>query len=303
MSRTLSLGILLSISISTIPFLIASCVSSHPTGDASPASPASTSEIAEGHVGPQSYLGFDRNLYPGDDAMQILRKTYAFTSYWLGPPPGEKINTWSGKRELLRTQSFGFLVLFRGRESRELKNAAAAAQKSAQDAFDAIASAQKESFPKGTVIFLDIEEGGRLPANYHAYLRAWSDAVIKAGYRPGVYCSGVPNSEGKGVTIVTSEDIRRNIGDRELVYWIFNDVCPPAPGCVSPKNAPPVPAGGISYAAVWQFAQSPRSKDRTGRCITTYASDGNCYAPGDKAHAWFLDLNSATTADPSAPPK
>ena len=286
------------LSVASLPIVIGSCVSSRPAADVAPAAnPASAPEP------PTAYLGFDRNLYPGDDAMQILRKTYAFTSYWLGPPPGEKINTWSGKRELLHSQGFGFVVLFRGRESRELKTPAAAAQKSAQDASAAIAGAQKEGFVKGTVIFLDIEEGGRLPANYHAYLRAWSDAIIKAGYRPGVYCSGVPNNEGNGVTIITSDDIHHNIGSRELVYWIFNDVCPPAPGCVSAKNPPPVSAGGVSYAAIWQFAQSPRRKERTARCVATYAADGNCYAPGDASHQWFLDVNSATTPDPSSAPK
>ena len=171
--------------VASLPLLIGSCVPSHPAADATPAANPTPRSDA-----PRAYLGFDRNLYPGDDVMQVLRKTYAFTSYWLGPPPGEKINTWSGKREFLHSQGFGFVVLFRGRESRELKTPAAAAQKSAQDANEAIAGAQKEGFAKGTVIFLDVEEGGRLPATYHAYLRAWSDAIIKAGYRPGVYCSG-----------------------------------------------------------------------------------------------------------------
>src|SRR5690349_1556374 len=41
------------------------------------------------------YLGFDRNIYPDDAAMPILRKTFAFSGYWLSPPPGEKTNTWA----------------------------------------------------------------------------------------------------------------------------------------------------------------------------------------------------------------
>ncbi len=77
----------------------------------------------------RSYLGFDRNIYPGDEALPILRKTFAFTGYWLGPPPGEKSNSWSGKRELLRKQGFGFVVLFRGREEKDLKNIDDAAAK------------------------------------------------------------------------------------------------------------------------------------------------------------------------------
>jgi Domain of unknown function (DUF1906) len=250
-----------------------------------------------------TYLGFDRNIYPGDDALPILRKTFTFSGYWISPPPGEKINTWQGKRELLHSQGFGFVVLFRGRESRELKTAAKAKENSALDARASAAAAEREGFPKGTIIFLDIEEGGRLSAIYHSYIRNWIDGLKKSGYRAGVYCSAIPASEGKGVTIVTADNIRDNLGGRELVYWVYNDVCPPAPGCGAPKNPPPVSAGGVPYAAIWQFVQSPRRKEYTARCAATYQPDGNCYAPGDTAHAWFLDVNSALSPDPSAPAK
>jgi hypothetical protein len=260
--------------------------------------PAATTQAATA-----AHLGFDRNIYPGDDAFPTLRKTFAFTGYWLGPPPGEKINTWEGKRELLHSLGFGFALLYSGRESRELKTETAAKQKGSLDARNAAASAKKEGFATDSVIFLDIEEGGRLSPAYHAYLRNWYDELKSAGYRPGVYCSGIPTGEGHGVTIVTSDDIRHNAGDRKFVYWVYNDVCPPAPGCGAPKDPPPVSSGGVSYAAIWQFSQSPRNKDRTTRCATTYAPDGNCYAPGDNSHAWFLDVNSALSGDPSAPAK
>lgn len=247
----------------------------------------------------RSYLGFDRNIYPGDAAIPILRKTFAFTSYWLGPPPGEKTNTWRGKRELLRLQGFGFLVLYRGRDSRELKNEAGARQKGTQDAKYAAASAKAEGFPANTIIFLDIEEGGRLPAAYHAYLRAWYEELTSASFRPGVYCSGIPVKEGPGATITTADDIRANSASREFTIWAYNDSCPPSPGCTIPQNPPSPGLSGIPYAAVWQFAQSPRRKQFTSRCAATYHRDGNCYAPGDTARAWFLDVNSATTPDPS----
>jgi hypothetical protein len=246
-----------------------------------------------------SYLGFDRNIYPGDAAIPILRKTFAFTSYWLSPPPGEKTNTWRGKRELLRSQGFGFLVLYLGRDSRELKNEAAAKEKGTQDAKDAAASAKAEGFPANAIVFLDVEEGGRLPASYHTYLRAWFDELTRAKYRPGIYCSGIPVKEGLGVTITTADDIRTNAAPHEFVIWAFNDVCPPSPGCVFPQSPPLPKRSGIPNAAVWQLAQSPRRKERTSRCAKTYYRDGNCYAPGDTAHAWFLDVNSATSPDPS----
>lgn len=247
-----------------------------------------------------AYLGFDRNLYPGDDALPVLRKTFAFAGYWLGPPPGEKINTWAGKRALLQSQGFGFAALYRARQLNEVKKDLQARQKGILDARNAAASAKAEGFAPRTIIFLDIEDGGRLTPSFHTYLRAWADELGRANYHPGVYCSGIPYDEGHGVTIVTADDIRHHLGDRELVYWIYNDVCPPAPGCGAPQTPPPVSAGGVPYAAVWQFVQSPRRKERTTRCASTYHSDGNCYAPGDTAHAWFLDVNSATTPDPSS---
>ncbi|HXN51437.1 MAG TPA: glycoside hydrolase domain-containing protein [Candidatus Acidoferrum sp.] len=247
-----------------------------------------------------AYLGFDLNTYPGDAALPILRKTFSFGGYWLSPPPEAKQNTWVGKRHLLLAQKFGFLLLYRGPQSSELKSSSQAASRGAADAANAAATAKKEGFPRHAIVFLDIEEGGRLPAKYHAYLRSWVDALTRAGYRAGVYCSGMPVNEGHGVTIITADDIRNNLGKRGLAYWVFNDACPPSPGCVVPRNPQPASAGGIPYAAVWQFAQSPRRKEFTARCAATYHADGNCYVPGDTAHTWFLDLNSASTPDPSA---
>ncbi len=246
-----------------------------------------------------AYLGFDLNTYPGDAALPVLRKTFSFAGYWLSPPPGAKRNTWVGKRQLLLSQKFGFLLLYRGPQTSELKSPSQAGNRGTSDAANAAATAKEEGFPSRAIIFLDIEEGGRLPAKYHAYLRAWVDALARAGYRSGVYCSGMPVNEGYGVTIIASDDIRNHLGKRDLTYFVYNDACPPAPGCVVPHSPPPPSASGIPYAAVWQFAQSPRRKEFTARCAATYHPDGNCYAPGDTAHSWFLDLNSASTADPS----
>ena len=248
---------------------------------------------------PRSYLGFDRDIYPGDAAMPILRKTFAFTSYWLSPPPGEKTNTWLGKREFLHSQGFGFLVLYRSRETAELKNEAAAKRIGIQDAKDALDAAKSEGFASGTIIFLDIEEGGRLPASYHAYLGVWCEELTRAGYHPGVYCSGILVREEPGVTITTADDIRNHAASRDITIWAYNDSCPPSPGCTFPQNPPAPSSSGIGYAAVWQFAQSPRRKEFTAHCPAKYAPDGNCYAPGDTAHAWFLDVNTATSRDPS----
>ncbi len=258
--------------------------------------------LAEGGRGAAltpAYLGFDRDIYPGDEAFTGLRKTFAFTSYWLGPPPNEKTTTWLGKRQFLRKTGFGFLVLYRGRETREFKKDADGPAKGRLDAQSAVAAARQEGFPANTIIFLDIEEGGRLPAAYHVYLRTWFDVLAIAGYRAGVYCSGMPAKEPGGVTILTADDIRANAAGRQFKIFVYNDACPPSPGCTFAASAPMPSVSGVSYAQVWQYAQSPRRKEFTANCPVGYHANGSCYSPSDTAAKWDLDVDTALNADPS----
>ena len=247
------------------------------------------------------FLGFDRNDYPGDAVMGQLRKQFSFTGYWLTPPPEERGNSWAGKRKVLEAQGYGFLLLARGRALKKIRSATTAQQVGINDAGEAVRSARAEGFAAGAIIFLDVEDGGRLPASYHAYLKAWADELVKEGYRPGVYCSGIVVDEGQGVTIVTAEDIRANEAPRQFAFWVFNDACPPSPGCVSLSNPPPPSASGVRDAVVWQFVRSPREKESASRC-SGYSADENCYAAADAAKKWFLDMDIAASANPSFAP-
>jgi hypothetical protein len=243
------------------------------------------------------FLGFDRNYYPGDGNLPILHQSFAFTGYWLNNPPGASRNTWKGKRELVERAGFGFLVLFNGRLDRELKNSDPA-QLGNADAASAVAAAIEEGFPRGTTIFLDQEEGGRLLPEQKQYLFTWIDEVNGAGFHAGVYCSGIPVKEVNTQTIVTADDIRATAGNRKISFFIFNDACPPSSGCV--LIAPISSKSGVNVADVWQFAQSPRRPEYTAACVDTYARDGNCYPPHvDPELHLHVDLDSATSADPS----
>jgi hypothetical protein len=254
---------------------------------------------------PRTYLGFDVNEYPGDDALPALKQTFAFAGYWLNVPPGAKTNNWMGKRPEFIKNNFGFLVLFNGRLERELLSAAHAAELATTDAKFAIAAAQREGFPAGTIIFLDQEEGGRLLATQMAYVLQWVDTVSANGFRAGIYCSGMPAREGK-TTIVTANDIREHRAGREITYFVYNDACPPAPGCAITRNPPSPGKSGVPFAAIWQFAQSPRRHEFTKSCGATYHADGNCYPSPNPTttvsknnSGIFLDLDSATSPDPS----
>ncbi|HEY7354199.1 MAG TPA: glycoside hydrolase domain-containing protein [Terriglobales bacterium] len=247
-------------------------------------------------IAQQSYLGFDRNDYPGDQYLKVLRQTFSYTGYWLNNPPGENSNSWIGKRQTLESAGFGFLVLFNGRLDKQLRHSAARLGKA--DGTTAVGAARREGFAERTIVFLDIEEGGRMLPEQKAYIYAWVDAVIADGFRAGVYCSGIPAQEDRNTSIVTANDIRDNAHGRQITYWVTNDACPPSPGCSFP-NQPPVPAESkVEFAEVWQFAQSPRT-GFAAQCHN-YNRDGNCYPPGiSSASRVHIDVNAATSADPS----
>ena len=257
---------------------------------------------AQGPSQTSSYLGFDRNEYPADTNLKTLRQTFSYTGYWLNNPPGMSSNGWAGHRAAVEAAGFGFLVLFNGRLYAELKTVARATQLGHSDAQAAGTAARREGFPRATIIFLDQEQGGRMLPEQKAYIYAWVDGVTAAGFRAGIYCSGMASpDEGH---VVTAEDIREHAGEgaratRQIVYWAVNDACPPSPGCTFPQHLPMPAQSGVGFAEVWQFAQSPWRKDVAAHCAN-YSRDRNCYPPGvSTAQGLHVDLNTATSSDPS----
>jgi len=248
------------------------------------------------------YRGFDRNDYPGDATMQALHGTFAFTGYWLTPPPGETANSWLGKRFTLRQQGWGFLILANGKFDKEILKAQKAgtspAQLGRQDAQAAVAAAKSEGFPPHAIIFLDQEEGGGLLDEQAEYLLGWTEAVAASDYKPGVYASGQPVPDGPGKTVDTIRHIRSLVKERHLhqvAVFDYQDACPPSPGCtLAPK---PLSAAGEPEITIWQYAQSPRRPEITAACKRTYDVDGNCYVP--VFPSLDLDMDAAVTADPS----
>jgi Rv2525c-like, glycoside hydrolase-like domain len=244
-----------------------------------------------------TYLGFDRNDYPGDGNLKALRQTFSHAGYWLNNPPGERTNTWAGHRAAVQSAGFGFLVLFNGRLYGEMRSVANAKRLGQTDAQSAISAARQEGFPAHTIIFLDQEQGGRMLPEQKAYIYAWVDGVSAAGFGAGIYCSGIAAKDDGNV--VTAEDIRQSAGKRQIVYWAINDACPPSAGCAFPSHPPSPAQSGVAFAEVWQFAQSPRRNDVAAHC-TNYARDGNCYPPGMAAGSgMYVDVNTATSPDPS----
>lgn len=256
----------------------------------------------------RNYVGFDANEYPGDALLPALRKQFAFTGYWLTNPPGADHNPWIGKRDILLRAGFGFLVVANGRLDKEIlaarksgKFPAALAQR---DASAAVAAAKREGFPAHTILFLDQEEGGRMLPEQAEYLLAWTEAVARSAYRPGVYASGQPvndeDQNGKPIKLTTIQDIREQVAAKHLhpvAFWVAQDACPPAPGCGIPAKPPSPDLSGTLHADAWQYSQSPRRPAITKACAATYNRDGNCYAPNIPQYQ--LDLSVSASPDPS----
>lgn len=298
----------------TLPLLLLGTVLSFPvckTGITTVSNMATPfrSESIPASPSARSYVGFDRNLYPGDARLAELRKQFHFTGFWLNNPPGERTNSWAGHRPQLVAADFGFLVLWNGRLFAEIKRAHVTPDAlGRKDAHDAIAAAQREGFPVGTILFLDQEEGGRLLPEQSAYFFAWTETIATSTFRAGAYLSGQPSDDGPGIKgkrlmVTTAQDVRETVAAKHLhpvVMWVAQDACPPAPGCtVDPAAVAHLhPAdSGTFDAEVWQFAQSPRRPGLTRACAVSYGTDGNCYAGVTKD--LYLDLNLADSPDPS----
>ena len=156
------------------------------------------------------YVGFDTHTYPGTATMTAWKHTpgspYSWVGYYL-PSPCHNDASWTGKRDTLRTMGWGVAVVYVGQQTwgktpRVLSQAQRDAVKKKNDcstdlispdegtaeANDATARTQAEGFPKGTVVFLDLERMETIPPAMRAYYRAWAKRMLEIGtYTPGFY--------------------------------------------------------------------------------------------------------------------
>jgi hypothetical protein len=173
-----------------------------------------------------THLGFDTNVYPGDKAMDAWKRSgeYEWVGYYL-EAACHKDRSWSGTRARLTKSGWGLAVIYVGQQtwgkqvasrtvattSKKTKGkrtyqmtressmpvaksgdrCSASYVNSAQgriDARDAIAMASREGFPKGTVVFLDVEHMASIPRAMRDYYTAWASTLLADGrYRPGIY--------------------------------------------------------------------------------------------------------------------
>jgi hypothetical protein len=208
--------------LASIASLIFACNRSPTTAEAAASVSAKVAQAAAAVTGQDApladeaeegtWLGFDTYTYPGDAKMRAWKEVpnapYHWVGYYLPEAPCHKSSSWKGKRQTLIDMGWGLAVVYVGQQTwgrtpRTLTPAQLArlskrgetcsadlidANQGAVEGIDAIQRTEAEGFPKGSVIFLDLERMERMPARMRDYYKSWVATVLTDGrYRPGIY--------------------------------------------------------------------------------------------------------------------
>ena len=111
------------------------------------------------------------------------------------------------------------------------------------DARDAIAKTEREGFPRGTVIFLDVEHMDAIPRAMRDYYRAWTKLVLTDGrYRPGIYA----HTRNASTIYDDVGDVYDAAGtDADPPFWVAGS------SGFSPDSSTPADVGH-EFASMWQ---------------------------------------------------
>jgi hypothetical protein len=193
--------------------------------------------------------------------MAALRRTYAFTGFYLPGAPDHPDPSWKGTRSTLEQAGWGVIIIYVGRQN---TSSSASANQGSLDGKDAVQRTKTEGFAAGSVIFLDVEFGDALGQAMLDYVMAWFQAIVQDGtYRPGVYCHIHNFPSVQAIT---------NVLGTAVTFWIcggsgFSMASSPS-GC------------GFVDAVAWQGWLDSRDPSQTVE--------------------FLIDVNLATSTNPSA---
>lgn len=219
-----------------------------------------------------AFAGFDAYGYPGDAAMDWLRKNtnLCWAGFYLAPAPSHGNASWMPHRARMVSTGWGIAPIYVGQETVGPGAHNVTAVQGAKDGANAAALMVAAGFPQGSCVYLDLENGPPFGAAERAYVQAWVQSVEETGYLPGVYCSY--GFAAQLHALVPSARV-----------WVFH-VNTTNSHFVRGPNYPDMPPASSGYAAavLWQFTQSAR-----------------ILCPG--VGTLLVDLDTSSMADPSAP--
>lgn len=213
------------------------------------------------------FRGFDTDVFPGFDAMTDLRRDFDLVGFYLRAP-SHPDQSWSGKRSGLAQLGYGFLPIFVGQQVVGPGSHILTAEQGELDGVAACQAMFAEGFVKGSKVFLDLENGPPFGTLQTAYVFAVIKAVAAGGMVAGVYAS---HMLAPALAMFAPS----------APLWIFKVPTVARTAAAPPFTAPNPVLGGRSEAVAWQYRQNVQ------------ISVGG--------HDLVVDLDTATTADPSAP--
>lgn len=218
-----------------------------------------------------AYAGFDRADCP--DMMMMARLRRETNLVWCGfylPAPSQRGSTWIGKREPLAKLGWGLAPIFVGQQTTGPGAKTVTAQQGLTDGLRAADALEKEGFPPGTWVYLDLENGPPLSFAEREYVGAWVDAVNAGHYRAGVYCS----------YLIAGEIAQARPAVRIWVFHLRVKAIIPHSVAGAIFDAPDPAKSGYPGASIWQHDDEAR--------LTQFGM-------------LACDLDSATMPDPGAP--
>jgi hypothetical protein len=202
-----------------------------------------------------SYPGFDTWRYPGDDVMSAWRgaSPYQWVGYYL-ESPCHRSASWMGRRETLGRMGWGIALLYVGQqtfdgqqpaeitESTVCSSLLLTTERGRLDGADAANKAAREGFPRGSIVYLDVERMERIPPGMVDYFQAWLRTVLADGrYTPGVYA----HRANAAALYALAQRVFLDAGRTENVsFWV-------AGGQGFALDRPPQ-AVGLPFAEIWQ---------------------------------------------------
>ena len=217
------------------------------------------------------YAGFDRSDYPGKAVMDWLKANtnLKWCGFYLAPAPSHGATSWMDADDA-DLEGWGLAPIYVGQQVTGPGAHRVWGPQGMTDGADACRLMDQAGFDKGSVVYLDLENGPPLAPLQAAYVGAWCDAVAASGYTPGIYCS-----------FLFAAQIH-NLRPKARV-WVFHvrTVSPHyVPGDVFPSPDPAT--SGYIGAAVWQ-----------------HDDEAQIQCPVATGGVLTVDLNSANSLDPS----
>lgn len=214
-----------------------------------------------------SFRGFDTDMFPGFDAMADIKQAFDFVGYYLRAP-SHPDQSWIGKRSGLAQLGYGLAPIFVGQETEGPGSHVVTAERGELDGVAAAQAMLAEGFAEGARVFLDLENGPPFGVLQADYVAAFARACVAGGIEAGVYCS---HAMAAAVALKVPG----------VPIWVFRVPTVARTTAAAPFVAPNVTLGGFSNAVAFQYRQNVQ--------ITI------------AGHTLIVDLDAATTADPSAP--